>query len=221
MTSTVASADRYYPVIATVLTLAYLAGIVGLQLPALEPFFRPLIPVNLAASLALLLLYHTDWRPSFLFYAGLAVLTGFFVEVLGVHTGYIFGQYAYGSGLGYHLWAVPPVIGLNWLTLSYCCGTVCDRLPFPVYMKAIAAATLMVGLDIFIEPVAIRLDFWTWFGQPVPLRNYLGWWFVSLALLAVWYGLPFQKKNKLAALLLLLQFVFFVGHNLIFLLQSR
>ncbi|GAA4407751.1 hypothetical protein GCM10023187_28770 [Nibrella viscosa] len=221
MTSTIASVDRYYSLAATLLTLAYVAGIVGLQLPALAPFFRPLVPVNLVVSLVVLLLYHTDWRPSFVFYAVLAVLTGFFVEVLGVQTGYVFGRYAYDTGLGDQLWAVPPVIGLNWLTLSYCCGTVCDRLPFPIYMKAIAAATLMVVLDIFIEPVAIRLNFWTWFGQPVPIRNYVGWWLVSLALLAIWYGLPFQKKNRLATLMLLLQFVFFVGHNIIFLLQSR
>lgn len=219
MTSALAPANRYYYPIVIVLTLAYLAGIIGLQHPGLAVYFRPLVPVNLAASLAILLLFHTDWRPSFLFYAMLATLTGFFVEVLGVQTGYIFGQYAYGKGLGYTLWAVPPVIGLNWLTLSYCCGTVCDRLPVPVYMKAIAAATLMVFLDVFIEPVAIRLDFWTWFDQPIPLRNYVGWWLVSLALLAVWYGLPFKKQNRIAGWLLVLQFIFFVGHNILFLLQ--
>ena len=112
------------------------------------------------------------------------------------------------------LWDVPPIIGLNWLLLSYCCGSVCDRLPVPVYIKTVVAATTMVLLDVLIEPTAIRLDFWTWFGQPVPLQNYFGWWLISLALLGIWYGLPFRKQNPLAGWLLGLQFFFFLGHTL-------
>lgn len=214
MSATVSITNRHHQIVRTVLILAYVAGIAGLQLPGLEPYFRPLSPLTLISSLVVLLLYHTDWRPAFLIYAVLAVLTGYFVEVLGVHTGFIFGEYAYGYGLGARVWAVPPVIGLNWLTLSYCFGSVCDRLPVPTYGKILSAATLMVVLDFFIEPVAVHLDFWTWFGQPVPVRNYVGWWAVSLILFSIWYTLPFRKENRLAKWLLLLQFIFFAGQNL-------
>lgn len=205
---------RLHPALITILILSYLTGIISPALPGLADWFRLLTPVHLTASLVVLLWFHTDWRPAFLFYALLAVLTGYFVEVLGVHTGYVFGQYAYGRGLGPRLWEVPPVIGLNWLLLSYCCGAVFDRLPVRVYIKTVAAATTMVLLDILIEPVAIQLDFWTWFGRPVPLQNYFGWWLISLALLAIWYGLPFRKHNLIAGWLLGLQFAFFLGHRL-------
>ncbi|UHG91489.1 carotenoid biosynthesis protein [Spirosoma oryzicola] len=198
--------------------MAYLAGIVGLQLPPLVDYFRPLSPVTLISSLVVLLLYHTDWRPSFYIYLALTLLASYFIEVIGVHTESIFGHYAYGWGLGAQVWSVPPVIAVNWLILSYCIGSVCNELPAPAWLKVVLAATVMVVLDLFIEPVAIQLDFWTWFGQPVPLQNYLGWWLVSILLFTVWYALPFRKDNRLAKWLLALQFTFFIGQFLFILL---
>jgi uncharacterized membrane protein len=215
MASSIPISSRHHPTIKTVLTLAYVAGIVGLQLPMLADYFRPLSPLTLISSLVVLLLYHADWRPSFYLYIAVALLTGYFIEVAGVHSGAIFGRYAYGWGLGGKVWAVPPVIGINWLTLSYCCGSVCDQLRVPVWLKVVAASTLMVTLDVFIEPVAVALDFWTWFGQPVPLQNYIAWWLVSAVLFSLWYFLPFRKYNRLAKWLLALQFLFFAVHNLL------
>lgn len=206
--------SRYHPTVRTVLLLAYVAGVIGLQLPSVAAYFRPLSPLTLISSLVVLLLYHTDWRPSFYAYIVLALLTGYLVEVLGVHTGQVFGQYAYGNGLGEKLWSVPPVIAINWLTLSYCCGAVCDRLRVSVAGKVLAASSLMVGLDVLIEPVAVDLDFWTWFGQPVPWQNYAGWWLVSAVLFSIWYALPFAKANRMAKWLLFFQFLFFAAHNL-------
>lgn len=211
--STFISSRNHYTV-TTILALAYLSGSIGLQLPGLSAYFRPLSPVTLISSLVILLLYHTDWRPAFYLYLVLTFFVGYFIEVLGVHTGLVFGHYAYGWGLGVRWLDVPPVIGINWLTLSYCFGSVCDRLPVSTYLKILSAATLMVVLDFFIEPVAVDLDFWTWFGQPVPWQNYLGWWIISLVLFSVWYSLPFRKENRIAKWLLLLQFIFFAGQNL-------
>ena len=212
--------SRYHSTVRNVLLLAYVAGVIGLQLPAVAVYFRPLSPFTLISSLVVLLLYHTDWRPSFYIYCLLALLTGYFIEVVGVHTGQIFGQYAYGDGLGAKVWSVPPVIGVNWLALSYCCGSVCNCLAVPVWGKVLAASLLMVGLDVLIEPVAVELDFWTWFGQPVPLQNYVGWWMVSVVLFSVWYMLPFAKENRMAKWLLFFQFLFFLSHNLFIFLQK-
>lgn len=206
---------RYHSAIRTVLVLAYAAGIIGLHLPALANYFRPLSPLTLISSLVVLLLYHTDWQRAFRVYVIVAFLVGYLVEVAGVHTGLIFGEYAYGWGLGAQLWGVPPIIGINWLALSYCCGSVCDRLRAPAWTKVVVASTLMVALDFLIEPVAVALDFWTWHGQPVPLRNYVGWWLVSMGLFSLWYALPFRKENRLAKWLITLQFLFFAVHNLL------
>jgi uncharacterized membrane protein len=205
---------RYHQTVRTVLILAYVAGIIGLQLPSLADYFRPLSPVTLVCSLVVLLIYHTDWRPAFYLYLILTLAIGYFIEVIGVHTGCIFGHYTYGWGLGTKVWAVPPVIGINWLILSYCCGSVCNQLSVPTWLKILAAATLMVVLDLFIEPVAVQLNFWTWFDKPVPLQNYFSWWLISAVLFTLWYALPFGKENRLAKWLLILQFIFFIGQFL-------
>ncbi|GAB3898231.1 carotenoid biosynthesis protein [Spirosoma agri] len=214
MSVTIPVAVRYHSTVRTVLVLSYMAGIVGLQSPSLAVYFRPLSPVILFFSLLVLLLYHTDWQPAFYVYLILTLVTGYFVEVLGVHTGFVFGHYAYGEGLGPSVWSVPPIIAVNWLLLTYGCGSVCSHLTIPVWLKVLAAATLMVVLDLFIEPVAVQLDFWTWFNKPVPLQNYLGWWLISIVLFTIWYALPFDKENRLAKWLVILQFVFFLSQSL-------
>ena len=211
------TAPRYDKPIRTILILAYIAGLIGLQIPAVAPLFRQLTALNLLATLAALLWYHTDWRPSFTFYIALAVLVGYFVELLGVRTGYVFGgPYAYGEGLGPRLFGIPPIIGANWLLLTYCFGSFFDRFDLPIYMKTAIAATAMTLLDVLVEPVAIRLDFWTWFDRPIPIQNYLGWWLVATVLLSIWYGLPFRKDNRLAVLIISLQVFFFVGHQILY-----
>lgn len=210
MLATVRNTDRHYNISVILLILIYIAGIVGLQHPVLRPYFKLLVPVSLLTSLIMLLWYHTDWRGTFWVYAVGAVLVGFWVEVIGVHTGLIFGKYAYGPVLGPHVLAVPPVIGLNWLLLSYCCGSICDQLKVSWWAKAVVASSLMVGLDLFIEPVAIQLDFWSWFGQPVPAQNYIAWWVISCFLFLAWYRLPFRKTNRIAPWLFMVQFFFFV-----------
>lgn len=198
-----------------ILPMMYLAGLIGLNHPSLSVYFVPLIPFNLLASLGLLLLFHSDWRPSFGLYCGVAFLSGFFIEVAGVHTGLIFGDYAYGPALGFQIARVPLVIGTNWLMLTYLCGSVIDRLDISTFGKVLLAAGLMTLLDFLIEPVAIRLNFWQWQGDTVPIQNYVAWYIISALLFWLFYSLPFRKANVLAPLLLFLQFLFF-GLNSLF-----
>src|ERR1700712_798596 len=104
------------------LTAMYVAGFIGLQIPTVAPFFRFLTPLNLLGSLTILLRFHQDWNRSFLLFIVLAFVIGFFIEVIGIQTGIIFGKYHYETLLGFKLFGVPPVIGFNWLMLVYCVG---------------------------------------------------------------------------------------------------
>ncbi len=206
---------RIRRIIFIILPLMYLAGLIGLNIPLSASLFQALTPFNLVVSLVLLLIFHTDFRPSFWVYCAVAFSVGFLVEVAGVHTGLIFGEYAYGEVLGLKIAEVPLVIGTNWLMLSYLCGSVTDRLPVTMILKVLIAAGLMTLLDFVIEPVAMQLDFWQWRGGVIPLENYLAWYGVSAALFFMYFKMPFQKKNALAPLLLGLQFLFFGLNNLL------
>ncbi|GAB4399455.1 MAG: hypothetical protein OHK0053_19650 [Microscillaceae bacterium] len=201
------------PVI-VLLGLMHLAGFVGLQWSWLRPLFEQLIAFNLIGTALLLLCFHTDWNRAFAAFGGGAFLIGFWIEWLGVHTGRIFGRYAYGPALGYAWDGIPLLIGLNWFLLTYVCGGLVFQRLGPSWASIGLGALLMVGLDYLIEPVAIRHQMWYWFGEVVPLQNYLAWLGVSLVLMYLFIKLPFRKENPLAPWILLFQALFFAAHNI-------
>ncbi|MBB6001772.1 carotenoid biosynthesis protein [Arcicella rosea] len=208
---------RYCKTTFTILSLMYLVGLIGLKLPLTQEYFKVLSPFNLWTSLILLLIFHQDFQPKFILFAVITFLVGFFIEVIGVHTGIVFGDYQYGKTLGFKLFEVPIVIGANWLILVYCSGIIVElffqNLKSSILGRiilSIIAACLMVGLDLLIEPVAIRLDFWQWSFNKIPLQNYFGWFGVSFVLQFYFINSKFLKNNSLAPLLFCLQLLFFL-----------
>lgn len=138
------------------------------------------------------------------------MLIGYWIEVLGVHTSLIFGSYAYGPTLGAKVLEVPLMIAVNWLLLTYLCGSVADTLPMSRIAKVVSAALLMVAIDYLIEPVAIKFDFWSWELLHPPLHNYLGWLFTALLVQSLFFVASFRKGNPLALPLLTIQVLFFL-----------
>ena len=85
----------------------------------------------------------------------------------------------------------------------------------PMALKALSVivdgATLAVFFDWLMEPVAVKLGYWAWNGDgSIPMFNYLCWFIVSLLLLAVFHFAKFNKQNKFAVNLLLIQLMFFL-----------
>ncbi len=185
-------------------------GLLGLLLPWSRPWFEAATPFSLLLSAGLLLYYHHDWRPAFLVFVAVAVLTGFFIEVAGVQTQAVFGAYTYQTSLGLKVLHVPLVIGINWLMLVYAIGVLCDPLRMHWLLKSMVAAVLMTGMDYLIEPFAMAHHYWVWAGASIPWQNYLGWFVVSFALQIVFYTLPFCKENPLAKYLMIIQAAFFI-----------
>lgn len=166
-----------------ILILFHVIGICGVLFGDAATFLM-LTPMNLLLTLALVLFNHKDWQMWWVF--ALTFVLGFLAEVVGVNTGFPFGEYSYGPVLGFQLWNTPLMIGVNWLILLYGANAIGARIGLTPIVKALAAAALMVMLDYFIEPVAIRYDFWTWeLGWP-PMANYLGWFGVAFLLSLLW-----------------------------------
>lgn len=143
------------------------------------------------------------------------------VEVIGVQTGFPFGDYQYGTRLGTTLYDTPPLIGVLWLltlmgTLYWAEQWAPDR---PgrnrSLLRAGIAASLMVAFDVILEPVAISTEFWTWSGNAIPLRNYISWWLIAFALAWTWRKAFTFRTNRAAGLLLILQAAFFIGLSLL------
>ena len=197
------------------LVVTHVAGVIGYLLPTSRPLFQWVTPFHLLLTTALLLCFHRDWRTSFVAFAIGTMLFGYGVEVVGVQTSAIFGAYAYDTTLGFKVLGVPLVIGLNWLLMTYLCGSVCHLLPVRRIYQTGLAALLMVVVDWLIEPVAIAYDFWHWQTPDPPLHNYLGWFGIALLMQLAFFYLPFSKKNLLALPLLSIQILFYISLQLL------
>ena len=184
-------------------------------------------PVNLLLSFALLIWTQQEKNIFFWIFTATVFIIGFSVEVAGVNTGWLFGNYNYGNTLGPKLFQVPIIICINWFIIIFCCGistqTLLQRIIKPLEatpsapsftLKTIAvisdAATLAVLFDWLMEPVAVKLGFWQWEGSNIPLYNYVCWYIISLLLLLLFHWCRFPKQNKFAVNLLLIQIMFFL-----------
>jgi uncharacterized membrane protein len=194
-----------------VLLILYSVGFYGLRFSPFRSLFQSLVPINLLLTNAVLFAFHPKFTSRFWLFAILVAAGGFLAEVLGVHTALLFGEYWYGAPLGPQVWEVPLLIGLNWLMLVYSAGHVVDLLSFSWPLKALLAAFLMVGLDFIIEPVAVFYDFWTWQNDQIPLSNFVGWFILSLLMQILYQKGGFQKGNKVAPFIFMLQVIFFTA----------
>ena len=192
----------------------YLGGIVGFLIPALKPLFQQLTPVGMVLAAALLIYFHEPKNlKSWLTFAG---ITGFcfIVELIGVNTQLLFGNYQYGVALGFKLWNTPLVIGFNWLALIYCMSvltkTIRDRWYFPL-----VGASAMVAFDWLMEPVANATGMWSWESGSIPLKNYMDWFLVSGFLFLMIRILKVEFNNPIAGLMLVMQVVFFFTLNIL------
>jgi putative membrane protein len=195
------------------LTAMYIAGLIGLNIPQTKHLFQLLTPFNLLASLAILLYFHQQWNRSFIIFCVVTFFTGFFIEVAGVKTGAIFGEYQYETTLGFKVLEVPPMIGINWLLLIYCVGSSFCRTSQPIFIKVLYGALVMTMLDFLVEPVAVGLNMWSWKETLPPVQNYMAWFIVSAVLLILFHSLKFRKDNPIALWLLVLQICFFGIQN--------
>jgi len=184
--------------------------------------------LNLLLMAGLLVYTQAQKNIYFFLFIFACFITGMSVEWIGTKTGMLFGDYAYGDVLGPAIMGVPIIIGFNWFTIVSGCGILVEnmlrKLPANLpeeqinrktWLKTLAVivdgATLAVAFDWLMEPVAVKLGYWTWHGDgSIPVFNYICWMAISMLLLWVFRLLPFRRENKFAIHLLLIQAMFFL-----------
>lgn len=216
-----------FDIATAVAVLFHTIGLVGL-LYFDKAFFLAATPFNLVLSFVLLIWTQQEKNLHFIIFFIACFLIGITVEIIGINTGVLFGDYTYGNVLGYKFQNVPLLIGINWFIIIYCSGisihtllmkainrVASDTGKTPTALKALSVivdgATLAVFFDWLMEPVAVKLGYWTWNGDgSIPLFNYMCWFVVSLLLLTIFHFAKFSKQNKFAVNLLLIQLMFFL-----------
>ena len=149
-------------------------------------------------------------------------LIGMITESLGVNYGLIFGNYEYGNNLGFKLFGVPYLIGVNWIILTAISANIASFLTKnrSVVLTIITGTILMLAMDFVMEPIAPKLDMWRFKNLIVPPSNYVGWLFVGLFTQTL-YNLYFREKEIIVSTNLYLAFFLFFGClNLNFMLSN-
>ena len=189
--------------------LFHVSAVIGILI-GYKDWFLPLTPLNLLVCLGLIL-----WNIPALKIQDLSLLLvpfvlGMVAEILGVNYGLIFGSYDYGANLGWKFMGVPLTIGMNWTILVFITASIVQRWVKNIVLGALLASALMVLLDLVIEIVAPRFDFWEFDGGEVPLQNFIGWF--AVAFLAQLIHFRFFKKHQFKLSVgIALAFFFFFG----------
>ena len=191
----------------------YLVGLVGMSIGPFKSFFVGLSFFHLLLSFGVLLLGRKKYGSHFWLFLCLAFITGMTVEWIGVHTGFLFGDYHYGSVLGPKLAGVPLIIGVNWAMLSVVSAALLSSLKLAFWLEVILAAILMVFLDFLMEPVAVKLGFWYWKGGVIPSFNYVCWFLIAGLLQFVYRKWRLNETNNVAVALFIYMTIFFTFLN--------
>jgi bisanhydrobacterioruberin hydratase len=190
------------------LILVYVSGAIGFVFN--PSFFIPFTPYNLVFT-SFVFLIHQPIQKSAYFsrFVGLIVV-GFVAEVVGVKTGLVFGEYSYGTSLGYALLGVPLTISLNWALLINSGILITRSISSHNLSNALLSASIITGVDLLIEQTAAQMDFWYFKGGGAGIHNYIAWFVISF-----FASLFFQKQvgtgDKRIALIILGLQVFFFG----------
>lgn len=140
-------------------------------------------------------------------------IISFLIEWIGVHTGWLFGNYSYGNNLGWKLDGIPVIISINWLLVTFSANALASKVPVRPIIQATIAACLMTGLDFLIEPVAIKSDYWAWSDGSIPMFNYLCWFAFSL-LFSFWiHARKNVQKNQVSMVIYVVMLLFFAILN--------
>ena len=198
------------------LAIIYAVGLVGHLIPPLRPLMLAITPYVLVITGGIVLvpvIRDRQWRTlSWLLAAG--VIT-FFIEVVGVATGKIFGSYAYTDTLGAQVFGVPPLIGFNWMLVLFGSISLAQIISHRTAIR-IAIATLCAPLfDFVMEPVAVALHYWQWDTGTPPLQNYIVWGVISGILCSLFLLFRCNTKKPLPTFYLGIQFVYFTILNFI------
>lgn len=130
-------------------------------------------------------------------------------------TGIPLGRLEYGAVLIPKFIGVPLILPLTFLGAIILSTAIAQRLEFydklNNFLKSVSVGIFLLIIDIFLEPIASKLGFWSWQTKILPVENYIVW-FVFSVLFA-----SFGFKYKLLDSKLPVHFVHFYSTIIIYL----
>lgn len=198
-----------------ILLIIFVVGTIGHLLYTTRELMILLTPYTLMLTMGLVFysLFYTK-NIKLLFWFILTYLITFLIEVVGVKTGVIFGNYIYGNTLGINVFDVPLLIGLNWVFVILGSILIAEQISKKIIIIILISSTAALTFDIILEPVAIKLDYWNWATGNIPIQNYIAWFVISLIATILFVLMKIKIKSDLTKNYFLIQLLFFLILNL-------
>jgi putative membrane protein len=137
-------------------------------------------PISLAFSwiATLFIAHHVYGKQGIIVF----ILLSFFalcIEYIGLTTGFPYGDFSYSNHLGAKIAGILPfTVFFGWSPLLLWIWIIFHRITSKKWLVITLSLALLVLSDFFIDPAAVRLNFWQYF-EPfyygVPLSNFVGW----------------------------------------------
>ena len=180
-----------------VLCILYSVGIFAHLQPSLFNYMLDLTPWMLSffAFIVIVQVLLSSQRTgrqkkSIVLWFGFCWIISYFLEVIGVTTGAIFGTYSYGVTLGPKLLGVPPIIGLNWSIIIFALAETVRMKRLSLLLGLVITAAGALVFDVFLEPLAMsRLGYWFWAEGRVAPQNYVAWIVIGFVFASVYFWL--------------------------------
>lgn len=156
--------------------------------------------------------FSKNLRP-FIFLFATACVVGTIFEFFGLKNGF-FGSYFYITN-GPVIFGVPIQVSLFWGNYYYLAHLLANRIAkkYLIFTDVL----IMVGIDLFLDPVLVKLGAWKWVnGGPyfgVPLENFIGWFVVSLVISIIvrkFLKTKIYDKNNFGLMVLIATFIYLV-----------
>ena len=202
--------------------LFHFMGVIGILFTPFSKLFVESTPYVMLFMSFLLTKSQSIIDKKFIIFFLISFLIGMITEIIGVNSGILFGHYQYGTVLGPKLFGVPLLIGFNWFIIVFCADSFLSQLIqltqrryqfnkkiIPIVL-IIGGALITTSFDFIMEPAAIKLHFWTWENDKIPLLNYVCWFLISGFLLSIKSIFKITIVNNFASQLFIVQMIFFL-----------
>lgn len=189
----------------------FLAGVLWHFLDFSRPIVLSLTPYTLFLSSIIVIYFgNKQIETNLILWLFCTFIFTMVIEILGVKSGRIFGNYSYGNVLGLKCYGVPLIIGLNWTIVIYGLYTISGKIISQgSILKSFLVGVMAVLFDLVLEPVAVKLNYWNWHNASIPLQNYLSWFLISAGVSFIAEKVKIQKANTLIIHYLFAQYLFF------------
>lgn len=180
------------------LAVLYLLTAVAIQFAQALGIVQLFLPLLLLLSAVLLLFFEKPWNPNRILAALVSFIMILVAEEVGVRTGKVFGSLEFGDGMGLKFLRTPVVLPILWMALIYGCGMLVIQAGIGRPWKELTGAAIITFIAYLMQPAAEKLDWWVWQDGIVPTLNFVAWFYISFALLWIYFRQAAGVRNPVA-----------------------